>query len=62
MSYTVLEHAQCGGVIEPICRGIVGYISWRIDECVEQLLQRCPHVDSAEEEKYRGYHYENPTN
>ena len=34
----VLERAQCGGIVEPIYRGVVRYISRRIDERLEQLL------------------------
>ena len=34
----VLERSQYGGIVEPVCHGVVGYIGRRIDEGVEQLL------------------------
>lgn len=58
--YNGLEYARYGGVVERICRGVVGYILGRIDKCVEQLLERCPYMDSAKEGKQRGRHNENP--
>ena len=52
----ILEHAQCGVIVEPICRGVVRYIVWCIDERIEQLLQRYPNMSSGEKEEYRGHH------
>ena len=60
--HVVLEYARCGVQVEPIYCGIDGYISWRIDERVEPLLQRCPDMRRTEKEEYRGHDHEHPIN